>query len=56
MASSSAWRIIFNGCVLPEIYYSYDIAKEELAALEESSCGGFGRVVTYDDQTGELGN
>lgn len=56
MASSSAWKIIFNGNVLPEIYYSYDIAKEQLRSLEESSCGGFGRIVTYYDDTGEIGN
>ena len=56
MASSSAWKIIFNGNVLPEIYYSYEAAKSMLRNMEESSCGGFGRIVIYYDDTGEIGN
>lgn len=54
MATCTAWKIIFNGCILPEIYYSYDIAKERLGKMEENSCGGFGRVVLYDDETNEI--
>lgn len=56
MASSSAWKIIFNGHPLPEVYYSYDVAKAQLRCMEESACGAFGRIVSYDDETGEIGN
>lgn len=54
MATCTAWKIVFNGCTLPEIYFNYDQAKASLRQLEESSCGGFGRVVLYDNETGEL--
>lgn len=56
MATCSAWKIIFNGCLLPEIYFSYDAAKAQLRKLEETTCAGFGRIVWYDDQTGEVEN
>ncbi len=56
MATCSAWKIIFNGCVLPEIYFSYDAAKAQLHKLEESNCASYGRVVSYDNETGEIGN
>ena len=56
MATCSAWKIIFNNCVLPEIYFSYDQAKEQLRVLEKNNCASFGRVVTYDNETGQVGN
>lgn len=56
MATCTAYKIIFNNCVLPEIYFSYDAAKEQLRKLEESSCASFGRVVLYDNETGQVGN
>ncbi len=56
MATCTAWKIIFNNCVLPEIYFSYDAAKEQLRKLEESNCASFGRVVLYDNETGQVGN
>lgn len=56
MASCTAWKIIFNGHPLPDIYYSYETAKEQLRRLEESACGSWGRIVLYYDDTGELGN
>jgi hypothetical protein len=42
--------------LLPEIYFSYDTAKEQLRKLEETNCASFGRVVSYDNQTGQIGN
>lgn len=54
MARNSCWKIIFNGCLLPEIFYNWDQAKAHLRALEESNCASFGRVVSYDDQTSEI--
>lgn len=56
MATRTAYKIIFNNCVLPEIYFSYDVAKQQLRHMTETSCAGFGRVVTYDNETGNLGN
>ena len=56
MATRSAWKIIFNKCILPEIYFSYAAAKEQLRKLESSNCASFGRVVTYDNETGQIGN
>ena len=56
MATCSAWKIIFNGCLLPEIYFSYDTAKEQLRKLEETNCASFGRIVWYDNETGQVGN
>lgn len=56
MATASCWKIIFNGCVLPEIFYNWDNARAHLKALEESNCASYGRVVRYDDQTGEIGS
>ena len=56
MATCSAWKIIFNNCVLPEIYFSYEVAKEQLRKMEENTCASFGRVVTYDNETDEVGN
>ena len=56
MATCSAWKIIFNNTLLPEIYFSYDVAKAQLRHLEETTCAGFGRVVSYDNETGETGN
>lgn len=56
MATCTAYKIIFNNCVLPEIYFSYDVAKEQLHKLEKSNCACFGRVVLYDNETGQVGN
>lgn len=56
MATCSAWKIIFNNCVLPEIYFSYSAASEQLRILTQSTCAGFGRVVSYDNETGEIGS
>ena len=56
MATCSAWKIIFNNCVLPEIYFRYEDAKEQLRKLTENSCAGYGRVVSYDNETGAVGN
>ncbi len=56
MATCTAWKIIFNNCVLPEIYFSYDAAKEQLRKLEETNCASFGRIVLYDNETGQIGN
>ncbi len=56
MATCTAYKIIFNNCVLPEIYFSYDAAKEQLHKLEKSNCASFGRVVLYDNETGQVGN
>ena len=56
MATCTAWKIIFNNCVLPEIYFSYDVAKAQLRKLEETNCASFGRIVLYDNETGEVGN
>lgn len=55
MATRTAYKIIFNNCVLPEVYFSYSVAKEQLRHLTESNCAGFGRVVIYDNETGKLG-
>jgi hypothetical protein len=54
MARNSCWKIIFNGCLLPEIFYNWDQAKAHLRSLEESSCATYGRIVGYDDETGEI--
>lgn len=56
MATCTAWKIIFNNCVLPEIYFSYDVAKAQLRKLEETNCASFGRIVLYDNETGAIGN
>lgn len=56
MATCSAWKIIFNNCVLPEIYFSYDAASERLCELTKNTCAGYGRVVSYDNETGQTGN
>lgn len=56
MATCSAWKIIFNSTVLPEIYFSYSDAMNRLRAMIENTCAGFGRVVSYDNETGEIGN
>ena len=56
MATCTAYKIIFKNCVLPEIYFSYDAAKEQLRKLEERNCATFGRVVLYDNETGQVGN
>ena len=51
MATCTAWKIIFNNCILPEIYFSYDVAKAQLRKLEETNCASFGRIVLYDNET-----
>ena len=56
MATRSAWKIIFNDCVMPDIYFSYDDAKKQLEHLTNTTCAGFGRVVFYDNETGAVGN
>ena len=56
MATQTMYKVIFNGAVMPDIYFLMDSAKAALNQLKESSCAGFGRIVLYDDQTGELGN
>lgn len=55
MATRTAYKIIFNNCVLPDIYFSYNVAKEHLQHLTNTNCASFGRVVTYDNETGKLG-
>lgn len=54
MATQSLHKIIFNGVLLPDIFFTYDDAKQRLKTLIESSCAGQGRVVRYDDETGEI--
>lgn len=54
MATCTMYKIVFNGVVLPDIYFSWDAANAAYKAMKESSCAGFGRVVSYDDQTGEI--
>lgn len=49
-----AWKVEFNGCLLPEVFFSYDAAKAYLRNLEENSCAGYGRVVIYYTETGEV--
>lgn len=56
MATCSAWKIIFNNCVLPDIFFSYDAARAHLQHLTDTTCAGFGRVVSYDNETGQTGN
>jgi len=55
MATRSAWKIIFNDCVLPDIYFTFDAAMQQLRKLTETNCAGFGRVVSYDNETGAIG-
>lgn len=54
MATRCAWKIIFNRCELPEVYFSYDEAKRQLQKLTESNCASYGTVVRYDDETGKV--
>ena len=56
MATCTAYKIIFNNCVLPDIYFTYASAKEQLKHLTETNCAAYGRVVSYDNETGEIGN
>lgn len=56
MATCAAYKIIFNNCVLPEIYFTYDAANQQLSLLIQKSCAGMGRVVSYDNETGQIGN
>lgn len=55
MATCTAWKIIFNNCVLPDIFFTYDAAKTHLEHLKEITCAGCGRIVSYDNETGEAG-
>ena len=53
MATQTLHKIVFNGVLLPDVFFSYDDAKQHLKTLIENSCAGQGRVVLWDDQTGE---
>lgn len=54
MATQTLYKIIFNGVLLPDIYFCYDDAKQAFKAMQARSCAGQGRIVLYDDQTGEI--
>ena len=54
MATQTLYKIEFNGVILPDIYFSYDEANAVYKSLRERSCAGYGRVLLYDDQTGEV--
>jgi len=56
MATCTMYKIIFNGVLLPDIYFTYSEADAACQAMKENSCAGFGRVVTYDDMTNTIGN
>lgn len=53
MATCTAFKIIFNNTLLPDIYFSYEAARQALFALKESNIG-CGRVVNIDNETGEV--
>lgn len=53
MATCTMYKIVFNGALLPDIYFSWDEANAAYKQLKESSCAGFGRVVLWDNETGE---
>lgn len=54
MATQTLHKIIFNGVLLPDIFFTYDEAKQRLKTLIESSCAGQGRVVNWDDETNQV--
>lgn len=54
MATQTMYKIIFNGVVLPNVYFSYSDATNAYKAMKESGMSGFGRVVLYDNETDEL--
>lgn len=54
MATCTMYKIVFNGVVLPDIYFSYDAANAAYKSMKESSCAGNGRVVLFDDETGQI--
>jgi len=55
MATATMYKIVlFSNTVLPEIYLSYDAAKQALKQICENNVATFGRVVLYDDETGQL--
>lgn len=47
-----AYRIRFNGMLLPEVFFRYEHAKRHLAYLRENSCAGFGEIVDINPETG----
>lgn len=49
MASCTMYKIIFDGVLLPDIYFTWDEACERLHAMEANS-PRFGRVVLYDNE------
>ena len=53
MATCTMYRILFNGVLLPDIYFTWDDASRAYDSLKESSCAGSGRIVLWDDQTGK---
>lgn len=50
MATCTCYRIIFNGVMMPDIYFTYADAKAAYYALKDRSCAGYGRIVAWDDE------
>lgn len=54
MATQTLYKIILNGVLLPDIYFSYDDAKQSLKAITESAGPGCSRIVPWDDETNSI--
>lgn len=53
MATCTMYKIVMNGVLLPDIYFSWDAASAAFKVLKESSGASVARIVLWDDQTGE---
>lgn len=51
MATRTVYRIIFNNCMLPDFYFTWDEANSAYKSLKENSCAGYGRIVKWDNES-----